>query len=298
MRYIKFSELKKLANYKTDFRELQTQLWFKNILSGVSIFYPNEKHIIKENMYNNTNVKISEPLAVYILLRWFPELSSMLLYGLISNSINLSIYDYLSTNVSNIISSDRTTQFESDKKYKYIYVVMQDDANLYKIGFTSNPKTRLMDIQIANGRDITYIICDQVPDAQLLESNLHEIYKNKRKVGEWFELSSIDIENILDYINNWNSKYSNDNNKQISSNKFLHRRCEECNRQFGVYKSDIMRGKGLFCSVSCSAKHKRDIKYKKVCKLCNGEFSTLNNELEFCSNECELFYKHNLKQII
>ncbi len=68
-----------------------------------------------------------------------------------------------------------------------------------------------------------------------------------------------------------------------SSPKYT-RHCETCGNSITLTKPDLMRGKGMFCSVQC-----RDYKkkvYNKICKNCHMPFKTTVFENIFCCDEC------------
>ena len=65
-----------------------------------------------------------------------------------------------------------------------------------------------------------------------------------------------------------------------------HRICENCGVILPVYKKDIERGKGMFCTLSCAATLKHHPKYHHICKTCGTPFKTTNPDLHYCSIEC------------
>lgn len=72
--------------------------------------------------------------------------------------------------------------------WKYIYVI--EDYPHFKIGYATNVTARLKTIQNANPRKLTKVIYVKVPNAEQLEAELHEKYKDYRVRGEWFELNN------------------------------------------------------------------------------------------------------------
>lgn len=56
------------------------------------------------------------------------------------------------------------------------------------------------------------------------------------------------------------------------STKIIRRRCPMCQKGFGALVSEVRRGKGIFCSLSCSSKRKRTAKANVTCAYCDKEF--------------------------
>jgi len=80
-------------------------------------------------------------------------------------------------------------------KVGYVYF-LQIDNKLTKIGRSINPKDRINQIcsQIPFESKINYII--KTSDYIQLEMKFHELFKSKRKHGEWFKLITKDIVKI------------------------------------------------------------------------------------------------------
>jgi hypothetical protein len=174
----------------------------------------------------------------------------------------------------------------------YIYLIKNDVTNLTKIGMTGNPKRRLKEIDTGNGVRLSYVLCEFVPNCSVLENKLHNKYKHVNGCREWFNLTETDINEITNLINDWVIRhYKKDMCDRPS--KFCHRICEHCGRQFGVFYSDILRGKGMFCDNACASYHRKSTKIEKVCKLCGSPFKTTVMSKEFCSTECERLYSIN-----
>ncbi|MDD3267110.1 MAG: hypothetical protein PHC75_08030 [Burkholderiales bacterium] len=66
--------------------------------------------------------------------------------------------------------------------------------------------------------------------------------------------------------------------------------CEGCDTKITVYRSDLKRGRGLFCKIDHTNLCKSIPRVLNVCRICETEYSALYPE-EFCSEECEEFYK-------
>jgi hypothetical protein len=82
-------------------------------------------------------------------------------------------------------------------KFTYVYVMIDKNTGFYKIGRSKNPETREKTLQ------------SEKPTIELLfhhdarnkdEKILHDLYKEKRVRGEWFDLNGSDILNIKKYF--------------------------------------------------------------------------------------------------
>lgn len=80
--------------------------------------------------------------------------------------------------------------------------------------------------------------------------------------------------------------------------KLINIKCKNCGKEISVRKTEIKRGNGKFCSISCSAKFQHKNKPKKksntVCAKCGKKFykrpsSKKNSKsgLYFCSRKCK-----------
>jgi hypothetical protein len=63
-----------------------------------------------------------------------------------------------------------------------------------------NPKSRLSSINTSSPFKAELAFYQKVGDALAIERNLHQQYKDKRKNGEWFELSEDEIVNIKESL--------------------------------------------------------------------------------------------------
>lgn len=188
-----------------------------------------------------------------------------------------------------ILLQNLPEKVESTDTSSYVYVLKNEITGLTKIGMTNNPKRRLKELDTGNGVPLTYIFCEFVPGGSIFENKLHQIYANKCTTGEWFNLTDDDINNVIHETKKWCNEHSNDSTDTPS--KFCHRICEHCGRQFGVYYSDIIRGKGMFCGNACAASHRKTKKYDKICKVCQSPFKTIIQAKDICSTECERMYR-------
>ena len=88
--------------------------------------------------------------------------------------------------------------FLSNRDCQYVYVFYNQYTKLCKIGTTENINRRWIDISNASGMKVWKVLtialeadCDL--SGKETEKLLHEYFKDKRKIGEWFELTIRDL---------------------------------------------------------------------------------------------------------
>lgn len=77
----------------------------------------------------------------------------------------------------------------------YVYV-LQSASGYYKIGKTADPKDRARTFNVKLPFEVDYIVLIKTGNMTALENYLHQQFAHKRGRGEWFALSSFD----LDYL--------------------------------------------------------------------------------------------------
>jgi len=83
------------------------------------------------------------------------------------------------------------------KNKKYLYLIRCGNSNFYKIGTSENPEERLQILQAGCPYPLTLIYKERFnKPAKIVEKFLHKKYQSKRKIGEWFEFSKTEIEQI------------------------------------------------------------------------------------------------------
>lgn len=88
--------------------------------------------------------------------------------------------------------------FKATEDCRFVYLYRNEFSGLCKIGITNNPKTRLCQLINSSGmylQDLLVLECQVDYDEHPLtvEKFLHMYFREKRKYGEWFELSIRDI---------------------------------------------------------------------------------------------------------
>ena len=77
----------------------------------------------------------------------------------------------------------------------YVYL-LQADSGHFKIGRSKNPKSRIKTFGVQLPFEVEYIAVIPSGNMNQLETELHAKYQDKRVNGEWFDLSSEDVEYI------------------------------------------------------------------------------------------------------
>ncbi len=84
----------------------------------------------------------------------------------------------------------------------YIYLMKDESNNFYKIGIAKKPEHREHTLQ-SEKPTIELICCKKLPDrriARAFEKALHNVFKQKRKRGEWFILDEKDVALIVESL--------------------------------------------------------------------------------------------------
>ena len=74
---------------------------------------------------------------------------------------------------------------------KYLYLIVCQ--NLYKIGVASDVFNRLAALQTGNPFPLRIAECYEFSNSEVIEKALHQKFSNRRKRGEWFDLSQKDL---------------------------------------------------------------------------------------------------------
>ena len=88
---------------------------------------------------------------------------------------------------------------------QYLYVFYNPITNLYKVGITKDPEERIRKLSCQAGVKLISVFEKwQEPDfdfkPKLMESFIHDIFKNNKKEGEWFQLSSRELVQLRRFL--------------------------------------------------------------------------------------------------
>jgi len=100
-----------------------------------------------------------------------------------------------------------------------VYLIHQDDSDLYKIGVSKHVNKRLKENQTGNGNILELIKSVPCQNPYMVEAVIHRLWNYKRAVSEWFILSEEDVTNF-DHIcykidSNLSLIYNGDNDYKI-----------------------------------------------------------------------------------
>ena len=79
------------------------------------------------------------------------------------------------------------------------YVYLMKHGDYHKIGKSKNPWRRRDDLQQNFPEEVELVTTIRTQDMTIEEQVLHDIFKDKRVRGEWFDLEEQDIRYILNY---------------------------------------------------------------------------------------------------
>lgn len=85
-------------------------------------------------------------------------------------------------------------------KIGYTYLLQAENLYRFKIGCAINFEKRLKELQTASPVKLNLIAKKKSNDMYLEEKTWHSLFKNKRVIGEWFDL---DYKEIVKITKNW-----------------------------------------------------------------------------------------------
>lgn len=97
--------------------------------------------------------------------------------------------DYFKSNYKKIVT----------KNFSYVYLMINTDTSLFKIGFSTNPKYRERTLH-SQEPSIHLIACWE--SDKKTEKKLHEKFKQKRIRGEWFRLNLVELAELEKFMEN------------------------------------------------------------------------------------------------
>lgn len=121
------------------------------------------------------------------------------------NALKEEAQDFYSVIKSNNIELDNTPVEMIDNYPSgpcYVYLMLDNNTNFYKIGMSKNPKTRESTLQ-SEKPTIEMIACKKYPSrefAYAFEHFLHKYFAKKNIRGEWFNLDSIDVNDLREIL--------------------------------------------------------------------------------------------------
>lgn len=116
--------------------------------------------------------------------------------------LQLLVIDYL-TEIKNLKNYKPINSYIEEnniqKEICYVYLMIDTTNNFYKIGISNKPEYREKTLQ-SEKPTIELIISKDFPSRQIAESiekALHNTFKDKHVRGEWFNLSTDDVDEII-----------------------------------------------------------------------------------------------------
>ena len=156
-----------------------------------------EKNLLRwkiESSKNNTSI-ISDAKNFY----WY----SNDLHQIVIKNLAIDYLELVSKYVVNHLPLTERTLTENISGYNveecYVYLMIDTTNNFHKIGISNNPTYREKTLQ-SDKPTIELLHKKSFPNrkiAEILEKTLHQTYANKRIRGEWFELDSYEINEII-----------------------------------------------------------------------------------------------------
>ncbi len=102
-------------------------------------------------------------------------------------------------NAENSLPAKRIDARPKRRTDGYVYL-LKCENDLYKIGHTNNPQSRVQTFKVELPFDVEYTHIIECHDRFAIERYFHEYFADKRIRGEWFNLDETDIEYFRAFI--------------------------------------------------------------------------------------------------
>lgn len=133
--------------------------------------------------------------------------------------------------------SRRNNRSKTDKLNTSVYLIKDTKTGLIKIGNSNNPERRLAELKKQYNNDHLILIAYAENVEPNLITKIHNEYKSKNKINEWFKLSNKDIEEIIE--NNHMIKHMiNHMIKDMNNHMLYHMENENINENENIDKRD------------------------------------------------------------
>ena len=116
-------------------------------------------------------------------------------------SVNRFLVDWYYSKVKYPLTHENDCKYYNESQFVYLFY--NADNKKFKIGKSNNFLRRRREIQSTSGSVIYNVITLQLEPGYdetngFIEKKLHEFFKDKREVGEWFNLKVRDVLQIRD----------------------------------------------------------------------------------------------------
>lgn len=188
------------------------------------------------------------------------------------------------------------------------FITTKPFANHVKIGKTRRKvDTRLPELQTGSFMRLVIYKSLYVPNNLNLENEMHKLLRNKRRIGEWFEMSLEEIDEVYDEFKSYNEPFNNidadddDDDIDFDIDYYTNNLCNEDYKKF-LYNDDNREELGEIKCDGCSKMikyfsdsemyglltEKREKSYidnngniiyglKIICKMCDAKFAINKN---------------------
>jgi hypothetical protein len=89
---------------------------------------------------------------------------------------------------------------ETESAPQFLYIIAEDDLGPCKIGISNNVDLRLTALQTGNPRRLTVFGRMECGDATALEEIAHEALEEFRLSGEWFDVPTQRVEDVINML--------------------------------------------------------------------------------------------------
>lgn len=130
----------------------------------------------------------------------------------------------------------------SEQKERIGSVYILEANGYYKVGKSINPDERIVTLQTASPYPLTRVLVKKVRDMDFVENNLKYMFRDKLFRGEWFSLSTTDLEEAKNKVNEYkptNIKLAYEQMTWAEKLKYLNEQIDDYARNLGAANNKI-----------------------------------------------------------
>lgn len=163
------------------------------LLSPITIF---NKTVLSNNGYLLSYEEINELKGELQKLADLYEKEGVTTFDIIETNIDLKANRFKELLIP---KSENSISYH---KKGIVYLIKKSKSKLYKIGITRNISNRVSQLQSSSGEKMEVIFYhSDVENYSDVELSIHNFFKNRRVLGEWFQLNNSDIKVFRNWFN-------------------------------------------------------------------------------------------------
>jgi hypothetical protein len=181
---------------KASFRLPVISRYCKNPSGGYTNFFVYQRKLIRKGKRNSYGFAVTynkaDPPFTRFIARFYEEgnlsFGSYRVFGSRNYDITGRFWPLSKAKPDKHPRKSRLASQPTDDT-EYVYFIRAGRTNIYKIGKSNDPKTRLASLQTANPYKLKLLHTFKADNASAAEEELHHLLQTKRMEGEWFRIT-------------------------------------------------------------------------------------------------------------